>query len=105
LIWESISFYGPVSRAGNANFGYELPFGSGQRLGRDANGVVGELIGVGKGTGTVTAQRGFPFTPQIGFNNSGTGNQKVADVLNRNPDFKGPVILRSRSPASIRKPS
>ena len=43
--------------------------------------------------GIVTAQVGFPITPLIGFNNSGTGDGGVIDVPNLNPDFKGPVIL------------
>jgi hypothetical protein len=77
----------------NANFSYQLPFGSGQHFGSDAHGVVRHLIGGWQWNGIVTAQGGFPFTPQIGFNNSGTGDQNVADVPNRNPDFKGPVIL------------
>jgi hypothetical protein len=75
----------------NANFSYQLPLGSGHRFG--AGGLMNQLLGGWQWNGIVTAQGGFPITPQIGFNNSGTGDQNVADVPNRNPDFKGPVIL------------
>ena len=40
-----------------------------------------------------TRWNGFPLTPLIGFNNSGTGDTNVTDVPNRNPNFKGPVVL------------
>jgi carboxypeptidase family protein len=75
----------------NANFSYQLPLGSGHRFG--SGGWMNQLLGGWQWNGIFTAQGGFPITPQIGFNNSGTGDQNVADVPNRNPDFKGPVIL------------
>ena len=77
----------------NANFSYQLPFGSGQRFASSSRGLVNQLIGGWQWNGIVTAQDGFPFTPQIGFNNTGTGDQNVADVPDRNPNFTGPVIL------------
>ena len=39
-----------------------------------------------------TAQGGFPFTPQVGSNISGTGDTNIPDVPNWNPNFKGPVV-------------
>ncbi|PYS31446.1 MAG: hypothetical protein DMG11_01335 [Acidobacteria bacterium] len=79
----------------NSNFSYQLPFGSGQRLGSGASGWMNRLIGGWQWNGIVTAQSGFPITPLIGFNNSGTGDGGVVDVPNLNPNFKGPVILGS----------
>jgi hypothetical protein len=77
----------------NTNFSYQLPFGNGQRFGGSAGGWLNQLIGGWQWNGIVSAQDGFPMTPVIGFNNSGTGDQNVPDVPDRNPDFKGPVIL------------
>src|SRR5881409_3577564 len=77
----------------NTNFSYQLPFGSGQRFGSAASGWVNRLIGGWQWNGIVTAQSGFPFTPLIGFDNTGNGDGALVDVPNRNPDFKGPVIL------------
>ncbi len=77
----------------NASFTYQLPFGSGQRFASGSRGLVNQLIGGWQWNGIVTAQGGFPLTPQIGFNNSGTGDNNITDVPNWNPDFKGPVIL------------
>jgi len=77
----------------NSNFSYQLPFGNGQRFGSDANGWVKHLIGGWQWNGIVTAQSGFPFSPLIGFANTGTGDGVISDVPNLNPNFKGPVIL------------
>ena len=77
----------------NANFSYALPFGNGQRFGGGASGFLNQLIGGWQWNGIFTAQSGFPITPLIGSNNSGTGDSNVSDVPNWNPNFKGPVVL------------
>src|SRR5262249_7785754 len=85
-----------LHHAFNANFSYQLPFGSGQRFGGGASGVLSQFIGGWQWNGIVTAQGGFPLTPAIGFNNSGTGDTNITDVPNWNPNFKGPVIVGKR---------
>jgi len=79
----------------NANFSYQLPFGSGQRFAGGAGGMLNQLIGGWQWNGIVTAQSGFPITPLAGSNISGTGDASGSDVPNWNPDFHGPVILRT----------
>jgi len=76
----------------NTNFSYQLPFGSGQRFGSGASGWLNHLIGGWQWNGIVNAQTGFPITPMVGFNSSGTGNNTVLDVPDGNPNFKGSVI-------------
>ena len=77
----------------NTNFSYELPFGRGRRYGSGAGGWVEKLIGSWQWNGIVSAQSGFPITPQVGSNASGTGDTQNPDVPNRNPAFQGKVIL------------
>jgi hypothetical protein len=77
----------------NAYYSYLLPFGNGQRFGSGATGVVDKLIGGWQWQGSVRAASGFPFTPLVGSNTSGTGDASNSDVPNWNPDFKGPVIV------------
>jgi carboxypeptidase family protein len=77
----------------NANFAYELPFGKGHRFGGGASGALDKLIGGWQWNGIVTAQSGFPLTPQVGANTSGTGDTDNPDVPNWNPAFSGPVIV------------
>jgi len=57
------------------------------------SGLLNRLIGGWQWNGIVTAQGGFPISPLLGFNGSGTGDLNLVDVPDRNPDFKGPVIL------------
>ena len=77
----------------NTNFSYQLPFGSGQRYGSVAQGVVNQLIGGWQWNGIIQAQGGFPFTPLAGSNTSGTGDSNQSDTPDWNPDFKGRVIV------------
>jgi len=77
----------------NTNFTYQLPFGSGQYFGRGASGLANILIGGWQWSGSISAQSGFPFTPMVGSNSSGSGDTQNPDVPNRNPAFTGPVIL------------
>src|SRR3989475_637668 len=90
---KGVAAYNPAHQF-NANYSYQLPFGSGQRFGGGTSGLLNRLIGGWQWNGIVTAQTGFPFTPLIGFNNSGTGDgTQPTDVADRNPNFKGPAIL------------
>jgi hypothetical protein len=77
----------------NASFVYELPFGKGRRWGGGSSGLREKLIGGWQWNGIVTAQSGFPLTPLVGANTSGTGDTDNPDVPNWNPAFSGPVIL------------
>src|SRR5881296_2727623 len=91
---KGVAAYNPAHQF-NTNFSYQLPFGSGQRFGIGASGWVNHLMGGWQWNGIVNAQSGFPITPMVGFNSSGTGNNSVIDVPDRNPNFKGPVISRT----------
>jgi hypothetical protein len=75
------------------NFSYQLPFGSGQHFGGGASGWKNFLIGGWQWNGIITAQGGFPQTPVIGFNNSGTGDSNITDVPSWNPNFHGNPVL------------
>jgi len=72
---------------------YPLPIGLGHRFGGGASGIADKLTGGRQWSGSLNIQSGFPLTPQIGSNASGTGDTLIPDVPNRNPDFNGPVIL------------
>ena len=76
-----------------ANFSYQLPFGNGQHFGGGASRSKNFLIGGWQWNGIITAQGGFPQTPVIGFNNSGTGDSNITDVPSWNPSFHGNPVL------------
>ena len=84
-----------VRNIGVVNLVYELPFGRGRQFGADYEGWTGSLIGGWALSSIITAQSGFPITPQLSYNptNSGDTRNPVRPFLN--PDFTGKVITGS----------
>jgi len=75
------------------NASYALPFGSGQRWLASAGGA-GKFLASGWTVNSiVTLQGGFPFTPQLSYNPSNTGDTRNPVRPFANPAFSGPVIL------------
>jgi len=74
---------------------YELPFGRGKPLGNGWSGLANGLAGGWSVNSIVTAQSGFPFTPQLSYNPSNNGDTRNPVRPFANPDFTGPVILGS----------
>jgi hypothetical protein len=72
---------------------YELPFGHGKRFLRDAGGAANAIVGGWTINTIVTLQDGFPFTPQLSYNPSNTGDTRNPVRPFVNPAFTGPVIL------------
>jgi carboxypeptidase family protein len=72
---------------------YNLPFGQGQWLAKDLEGWSNTLVSGWSISSIITAQAGFPFTPQLSYNPSNNGDTRnpVRPFLNRN--FIRPVIL------------
>jgi len=77
----------------STNFSYQLPFGNGKAFGSGASGLVDKLIGGWQWNSIFTVNSGFPITPQVGSNRSGSGDTRNPDRPNWNPDFKGNAIL------------
>src|SRR2546427_1085198 len=80
---------------GSGNFSYELPFGNGKRFANGLSGAANKLAGGWQFNGIVTLLSGFPFTPLVGSNQSGNGNQFSPDRPNWNSNFQGDVKLRT----------
>jgi len=77
---------------------YELPFGPGKRWLAQSSGagnVECKLLGGWQINGIAVLLSGFPFTPLAGSNRSGDGDTRNPDRPSVNPDFSGPVLLRS----------
>ncbi len=77
----------------NANFSYELPFGAGKPWGSGATGFLDKLISGWQLNGITSLQGGFPFSPLVGRNISGSGDTRNSDATDMNPNFTGDVIL------------
>ncbi len=72
---------------------YRLPFGRGQALANGLEGWRNQLVSGWSVNSIVTAQSGFPFTPQLSYNPSNNGDTRNPVRPFVNPAFTGPVIL------------
>jgi hypothetical protein len=78
---------------GVVNVLYDLPFGRGQAFARDVEGWRNKLVSGWTVSSIVTAQSGFPFTPQLSYNPSNNGDTRNPVRPFLNPNFKGSVVL------------
>ena len=88
--------YGPaatdVRHLLGINGSYELPFGRGKRFLGDRGPAFEKLVsGVSLST-IANLQTGFPFTPQLGYNPTGSGDTRNPIRPNVNPNFHGSII-------------
>jgi hypothetical protein len=72
---------------------YALPFGRGQSFANGIEGWSNNLVTGWSVSSIITAQSGFPFTPQLSYNPSNNGDTRNPVRPFVNPKFTGPVIL------------
>ncbi len=72
---------------------YALPFGSGRHFLNNATGFGKFLVSGWTANSIVTLQGGFPFTPQLSYNPTRSGDTRNPVRPFVNPAFSGPVIL------------
>ncbi len=82
-----------VRNVGVMNAIYALPFGRGQVYGSDLEGWKNGLASGWSVASIVTVQSGFPFTPQLSYNPSNSGDTRNPVRPFLNPDFRGSVVL------------
>jgi hypothetical protein len=81
-----------VRNAAVINALYALPFGPGQALASALQGWSGKLVSGWSVAGILTAQSGFPFTPQLSYNSSNNGDARNPVRPFLNPSFSGSVV-------------
>jgi hypothetical protein len=81
-----------IPNAASLSGTYELPFGRGHALGNNLGSFANHLVSGWQWNAIVTLESGFPFTPQIGSNQSGDGDTRNPDRPSINPAFTGSVI-------------
>ena len=91
LDWGPSNFN--ISHRVTGNFSYELPIGKKRALFGNVTGIADKLVSGWQWNGIITGQTGFPFTPLVGFNQSGNGDTRNPDRVSLNPSFSGPIIL------------
>jgi hypothetical protein len=75
------------------NFSYELPVGHGKSYMGAVSGIADNLVSGWQLNGIISAQNGFPFTPLVGSNQSGSGDTRNPDRVSVNPNFSGDRIV------------
>ncbi|WP_263385124.1 carboxypeptidase-like regulatory domain-containing protein [Granulicella arctica] len=83
------------------NATYKLPVGKGQLLFASAPAQVDRVIG-GWSLSTIAAlQSGFPFSPQLGYNPTGSGDTRNPVRPNLNPDFKANLYTQGNTATRV----
>ena len=82
-----------IPNAASLSGTYDLPFGKGKPLSNNFGSFGNHLVSGWQFNMIVSLLSGFPFTPQIGSNQSGDGDTRNPDRPSVNPDFSGTVVL------------
>jgi hypothetical protein len=85
--------YGPaatdVRQLAAFNGTYDLPFGNGRFFFANASPFASHFISGWSLSTIANLQTGFPFSPQLGYNPTGSGDSRNPIRPNRNPNFTG----------------
>jgi hypothetical protein len=81
-----------LSHVASVNVIYELPFGRGRTYASDLARWKNGFVGGWSVASIITAQSGFPFTPQLSYNPSNTGDTRNPVRPFLNPNFTGSVV-------------
>ncbi|GGG82142.1 TonB-dependent receptor [Edaphobacter dinghuensis] len=85
--------YGPsasdIRNLASINGTYDLPFGADHRFGANFNGLTNRAISGWTLSAIAAIQSGFPFSPQLGYNPTGSGDTRNPVRPNINPNFHG----------------
>jgi len=82
-----------VKHSAVVNAFYSLPFGRGEKFAAGFPGWANRIVGGWSVAGILAVQSGFPFTPQLSYNPSNTGDTRNPVRPFLNPSFSGPVVL------------
>ena len=74
------------------NGSYELPVGRNKKFFANGNPVIDKTISGWSLSTIANLQTGFPFTPQLGYNPTGSGDTRNPIRPNINPNFHGSII-------------
>ncbi len=84
-----------ISQAAAINATWDLPFGQGHEALASAAPATRRIVEGWSLSGIATLQSGFPFSPQLGYNPTGSGDSRNPVRPQLNPDFKGALYPRT----------
>jgi hypothetical protein len=74
---------------------YDLPFGANHRIGANLTPIVNRAVSGWTLSAIAAIQSGFPFSPQLGYNPTGSGDTRNPVRPDINPDFHGKLYPRT----------
>ena len=78
-----------IRNQANISGSYDLPLGNGHRFLAGLNPVANKLVSGITLSAIATIESGFPFSPQLGYNPTGSGDSRNPVRPNINPNFTG----------------
>jgi hypothetical protein len=97
--------YGPaatdVRHLAAFNATYELPIGHGQALLSSASPLINHAVSGWSLSTIATLQTGFPFSPQLGYNPTGSGDTRNPIRPNLAPNFTGSLYARGSTATRV----
>ncbi|HEX7158400.1 MAG TPA: carboxypeptidase regulatory-like domain-containing protein, partial [Edaphobacter sp.] len=73
---------------------YDLPFGNGHFIGSNLSGLANKAVSGWTLSAIAALQSGFPFSPQLGYNPTGSGDTRNPVRPNLNSDFHSNLYPR-----------
>jgi hypothetical protein len=80
-----------IRNIASLNTTYDLPFGSGQTLFAGTHNLTRHILSGWTLSSIVSLTSGFPFSPQLGYNPTGSGDSRNPVRPDINPAFNGPL--------------
>ncbi|NYF88034.1 carboxypeptidase-like regulatory domain-containing protein [Tunturiibacter empetritectus] len=97
--------YGPaatdIRHLAAFNATYELPVGRGHSLLSSVSPLINHAVSGWSFSTIATLQTGFPFSPQLGYNPTGSGDTRNPVRPNINPDFHGRLYASGSTSARV----
>jgi hypothetical protein len=97
--------YGPaatdIRQVFAVNGTYELPFGKDKAFLANTGKVTQRLVSGWSVTTITNLLTGFPFSPQLGYNPTGSGDSRNPVRPNVNPNFTGPLYNRANTAQKV----
>ncbi len=97
--------YGPaatdIRHQASFNSTYELPFGNGKRFLASTKPLTSHLVSGWSLSTIASLLTGFPFSPQLGYNPTGSGDSRNPVRPNINPNFTGSLYTHGTTAARV----
>ena len=90
-----------IRHLGAINGSYDLPFGANHRYLAHTTPVAGHLVSGWTLSAIVTLESGFPFSPQLGYNPTGSGDSRNPVRPNVNPNFTGSLYTQGTTAQKV----